>query len=91
MIVLADEDFTRHGIERRNRDRVDRERKAQSIRMATGPKSYRVDESQPMFNGNAPSVGGGGSGAIDPITAGLATLLAGAALATRRRRGGERR
>jgi Ca-activated chloride channel family protein len=88
MIVLADEDFVRHGIDRRNLERVDRERRAQSVRLTTGPKNNRVDQGQPMFKGNAPKAGGGG--AIDPFTVGLATLLAGAALAQRRRRGGER-
>ncbi len=94
MVVLTDEDHVRHGIERRNRDRVDRERSAQSIRATTGPKNNRVDQSQPMFDKPAPRVG---AGAFDPVSVGLVTLLAGAALVgatPRSRRGrkqGERR
>ncbi len=83
MIVLADEDFVRHGIERRNRDRIVLERQAQSVRMATGPKSHRVDNSKPMFSGRTPSLGGG---AFVPLTALLAALLGGAGFLSRRRR-----
>lgn len=82
MIVLDDASFVRNGIERRNRDRVAAERAAQSVRQSTGPRSYRVDEARPMFPSRQPRLG---SGAIDPLTAGLAGLITAAALLARRR------
>ncbi len=38
-----------------------------------------------MFGGEAHSTGNSGSGAIDPLTAGLAVLLGAGAMARRRR------
>ena len=86
MVVLTDDAFLSRGIERRNRDRVARERQAQSQRASQPVKSYRADKSQPMFPGNAPRPGSG-AGAIDPFTAALALALGGAgAMAARRKR-----
>lgn len=82
MVVLTDEAFLSRGIERRNRERVARERQAQAQRKV---RSYRADAQQPMFPGNAPRPGSG-AGAIDPISALLALALGGGALAARRRR-----
>lgn len=84
MVVLADESFARHGVERRNQARTAREHAAQARRAAAPVVSHRVDAQQPAFD--RPSAGLGGSGAIDPVTGlvGLA-LAAGAALARRRR------
>ncbi len=103
MIVLDDASHRRHGVERSNRARIERERAAQSRRAAGAPRSYRVDaparsgdgptsssssSGNPMFPANAPR-SGGGSGAIDPLT-GSAMLLAGVgALWARRRQGAE--
>jgi len=67
MIVLSDEAHQRFGVERRNRDRVATEHHAQSVRAALPVRSRRIDEAQPMFQGNAPSVTRGG-GAIDPFS-----------------------
>jgi Ca-activated chloride channel family protein len=82
MIVLADESFEKHRIERRNRERVALERQTQAVRAGQAPQSYRVDQSGPMFgNPPAPSLGGSrGGGAHDPATAGLAVALAALAL-----------
>jgi Ca-activated chloride channel family protein len=80
MLVLADDAFQRRGVERGNRERVERERLAQTCRASTVRPSYRVDTERPAFPGSAASPGSGG-GAID-----LASLLlacAGAAWASR--------
>jgi Ca-activated chloride channel family protein len=77
MVMLSDASFAERGIERRNQGRVNEERRAQALRSSQPVKSYRVDESAPMFQHNAPSLapsssggrsGGGGGGALDPIT-----------------------
>ncbi len=71
MIVLDNEGFNRHGIERRNADRTANERQAQSTRQQTPPKSYRVDQQKPAFQHSTPrpsSGGGGGGGAIHPLS-----------------------
>lgn len=89
MVVLADERFQEHGIERRNRDRVALERQVQALR-AQGPfRSARADQAQPMFSHSAPNVSNSrptGGGAIDPVSALLAAGLGGLALAAARRR-----
>ncbi len=90
MLVLRDDSFAKRGIERRNAERVTREREARAQRVNAAPKSHRVDTQQPAFPGNAPRVGGsGGGGAFGPLAAGLAVLLA--AAGTLRRRDSARR
>lgn len=104
MLVLSDEAFTRHGIERRNKDRIATERKAQATRRTRPPVNRRVDRSQPMYpdrahdtsrrdrSGGGGGGGGGGAGALDPFSVGLALALAAAGVAAarrRRRNGGE--
>ena len=79
MIVLSDEDFAKHGIDRTNKERVDSERKAQAARVTAPPSTFRVDANRPMFTGPAHTTRGGG--AIDPITAliifaGICVILA---------------
>ncbi len=68
MIVLDDSAHAKHGIERRNQERVKAERKAQSAKLAAPVKSYRADANNRhdngMFTVRAPSIGGG---AMDPI------------------------
>ena len=86
MVVLTDEAFTAHGIDRANQKRVAREREAQLRRAPQPQRSYRVDNSrQPMYQAPAHSTGNG-SGAIDPVTGGLVLALSGLGLAARRRR-----
>ncbi len=85
MIVLADEAFARHGIDRRNRERTSRERSAQATRKAAPVRSYRVDEEAPAFNQRAPRPNwgnGSGGGAVDIW---ILALAAGAVFAARRR------
>ena len=84
MVVLDDRAFESHGIERRNRERVARERSAQTRRAGQPIRSYRVDRERPAFDRPAPSLGGG-SGAIDPVLGLIGLALAGAAASTRRR------
>ena len=71
MLVLADDAFDRHGIERKNRQRVQREHSAQAARSSvTSPVNRRVDSHQPFTTHKAPTLGGGG-GAFPPLAAGL--------------------
>jgi len=81
MLVLSDGDFTKRGIERNNKQRIDLEHAAQVQRANAAPQSARVDSAQPMFNAPAPSVGHGGGGAFDPFTVLLTLMLIVAALA----------
>jgi Ca-activated chloride channel family protein len=88
MVVASDEAFANRGIERRNKERTARERKAQVARAVAPIQNYQVDTSSPAFPGHAPSVGGGGKGggALDPITGSLVLGFAALALAARLRR-----
>lgn len=83
MVVLTDEAFERLGIERRNLDRVTRETVAREAFKNEAPISRRVDEAKPMFDGSAPSLGGGG--AINPMAALSALMLLTCLWMTRRR------
>jgi Ca-activated chloride channel family protein len=82
MLVLSDAGFDRHGIERRNRERIAVEHQAQARRHGQPVRSHRVDEQKPMFRAPAPGIGGG---AIDPLTGIIAFGLGALALAGRRR------
>jgi len=95
MIVLADEGFERHGIERKNKQRIEREHAAQTQRDASRIAaqtaghpvgSTRVDK-KPMFDLSAPRIGGGGGGggAFGLEAIGLLTLT-GLGLLRRRHR-----
>ncbi len=89
MVVLSDESFAERGIDRRNRKRTAIEHQAQARRATQAPTAHRVDQSRPMFNRPAPSIGrgrGGGGGAFDPVTMLIVAGLGGAALASRRRK-----
>ncbi|MCB1041352.1 MAG: VWA domain-containing protein [Acidobacteria bacterium] len=76
MVVMRDEQFSAHGIERRNRDRIALERQAQTDRSQQPIITRRVDQDQPMFDRSAPSIGGG---ALDPWYVLLASLALAAA------------
>lgn len=68
MIVMRDEQFEAHGIERKNKERVAKEQAAKSQRAAAPVKPRRVDNSQAAFNSNRSSHGGGsGGGAFNPL------------------------
>jgi len=75
MIVLSDQAFASHGIQRHNQKRVAIERKAQAQRTKQPVRNYTVSNGQNSYPTHAPSVGGGG-GAIDPLTALMALVAA---------------
>jgi Ca-activated chloride channel family protein len=81
MLVLSDAAFDRHGIDRRNRQRVAVEHQAQAQRQSQPVRRHRVDDQKPMFRVPTPRVGGG---AIDPLTGAIALGLGALALAGRR-------
>ncbi|HHJ20782.1 MAG TPA: VWA domain-containing protein [Gammaproteobacteria bacterium] len=60
MVVMRDEQFTTHGIERRNKARRAREVSAQQQRLAAPVQSYRVDTATPAFHQPRASFNGGG-------------------------------
>ena len=61
MVVLREEAFQSHGIQRQNKQRLQVEAQAQQQRAAQPATSNRVDNAQPMFKSNRPSYKGGGS------------------------------
>ena len=74
MVVISDTAFADRGIERRNQTRMAREQQARSQKAQQPAKNYTVDQQKPAFKFKTPSLGGGG-GAIDPLTGGLAAVL----------------
>lgn len=91
MLVLGDEGFVRHGIERKNRERISRERSAQAAR-ASAPSipRHRVDDHQPLTPSRSPSLGGRGGGALSPLVVLLMAAFGGLTLLiTRRGKSGE--
>ena len=74
MVVLSDAAFADRGIERRNRARMAREQQARAQKAQQPAKNYTVDRKRPAFKFKTPKLGGGG-GAIDPLTGGLAAVL----------------
>ncbi len=74
MVVLNDSAFAEKGIERRNQTRIAREQQARATRSQQPVKHHRADKNKPAFKFKAPSLGGGG-GAIDPVTGGLALIF----------------
>jgi Ca-activated chloride channel family protein len=76
MVVLSDQAFARHQIERRNKKRVNLENQAQNQRRAQPVRSYQADRDQRAFPGQAarPTKGGG---ALDPVELALLMLALG--------------
>jgi Ca-activated chloride channel family protein len=88
MVVLSDTAFADRGIERHNQTRIAREQQARAKKAQQPAKNYTVDKKKPAFKFKVPNLGGGG-GAIDPLTGGLAaviTALGAIRLATRRKK-----
>lgn len=86
MVVVREERFAELGLDRRNLDRVTRERQARTVRIGETARSTRADSAEPMYPGR--SSGGLGAGAVGPVFAGLLAALGGARLLSRRRRAG---
>ena len=74
MVVMSDTAFADRGIERRNQTRIAREQQARARKAQQTAKNYTVDQKKPAFKFKTPKLGGGG-GAIDPLTGGLAAVL----------------
>jgi Ca-activated chloride channel family protein len=68
MVVLREEQFQYHGIERRNQARVAKEQTARKQRNASPVADNRVDRQQPMYSEPRayPSSGRSGGGALGP-------------------------
>jgi len=71
---MSDTAFADRGIERRNQTRIAREQQARSQKAQQPAKNHTVDQQTPAFKFKTPNLGGGG-GAIDPLTGGLAAVL----------------
>ncbi|EDY82993.1 Vault protein inter-alpha-trypsin [Verrucomicrobiia bacterium DG1235] len=85
MIALDDAGFARHGVERRNQERVAREVQArQAYPNSSG--AQRVDSAQPMYQKRSHSMSGGG-GALEPWVLGV-VALGGLALLARKKSAG---
>jgi Ca-activated chloride channel family protein len=78
MVVVREEIFDAHGIERGNRDRLAVEEVARQQRAQRAAVPRRADAQQPMYSSNRPSHSGSGSGsgALDPWTVLLVLPLA---------------
>jgi Ca-activated chloride channel family protein len=74
MVVISDTAFADRGIERRNQARIAQEQQARIKKSQQPVKNYRIDDKKPAFKFKTPDLGGGG-GAIDPLTGGLAAFL----------------
>jgi len=69
MIVMSDDQFEANGIKRNNRKRRENEQNARDKRAASSLKQNQVDQNTPAFSQNRPNYsGGGGGGAINPLT-----------------------
>ena len=70
MVVVREETFEEQGIERRNVQRVQRERQARAQRAAAPARSHRVDQGQTFNNAPAPGLGTGPVGPLFLLLAG---------------------
>jgi len=76
MVVMRDEQFAAHGIQRSNQARVALEQSARQRRAQAAPVSRRVDAAQPMYSAPRATHSSGGGGAMDPWTVAILLLLA---------------
>ncbi|MBN2703315.1 MAG: VWA domain-containing protein [Pontiellaceae bacterium] len=74
MVVLSEEEMENAGIQRRNADRVYRERVAQEQRAVRPATNYRTDNGSTFNNRRAPSIGSG-TGPVGPLFIGLIAWL----------------
>jgi len=73
MLVIDDTAFEEEQIQRRNKNRVHKERTAQAQRNQTATQNNRVDQGQGTFGGR--SSNGIGTGPVGPLFIGLIALL----------------
>ncbi|MEL0585132.1 MAG: VIT and VWA domain-containing protein [Candidatus Thiodiazotropha sp. (ex. Lucinoma kazani)] len=87
MLVVRNEVFDRHGIQRSNQQRVATEQAARQQRSQKPTQTRQVDQQRPMFNKPRATLGGGskGGGAIGPFDIVLLVLLATILLPLKRR------
>jgi Ca-activated chloride channel family protein len=85
MVVMDDAAFEEHGVERRNRVRVESEREARARRSAQPIRRHHADANDPMFGGRVAPSAGSGAGAFGLLEA-LGLLAAGGGLAALGRR-----
>ncbi len=89
MVVVREERFGELGVDRNNRDRVERERQARTVRVGQAPRDTRADSAEPMYPGRGS--GGLGSGAVGPGFFGLLAALGAARWLAGRARTRQRR
>ena len=75
LLVVEEDVFTEHAIDRTNKQRVVKEQKARTVRQDRAPKSTRADAQQPAFNTPAPSHSGGGNGSSGGSTGGITLAM----------------
>lgn len=80
MLVLEESQFQQYGIERKNKERIEKEQSAQKARSAKGIQSHNQASSHPVLSQPRSNLSGG-SGAID----GRWALLLGIVLLSRRK------
>ena len=56
MVVLNDDAFARHGIDRQNQSRVAAEKTAQAVQSQAAPMNRQVDAAQPLTTSTTPSI-----------------------------------
>ena len=84
MLVMREEQFAVHGIDRQNQQRVAKEQTARAKRISASVSNNRIDTNKPAFNKSRPSFGGGGSGSTTPwILLVLLSCIAQRALTTK--------
>ncbi|WNC68585.1 VIT and VWA domain-containing protein [Thalassotalea nanhaiensis] len=66
MLVMREEQFAAHGIDRKNQQRVTKEHAARANRARAPVRNNRIDNSKPAFTKSRPSFSGGGGGSTTP-------------------------
>ncbi|WNC72372.1 VIT and VWA domain-containing protein [Thalassotalea psychrophila] len=85
MLVMREEQFSAHGIDRQNQQRVAKEHAARAKRTSAPVRNNHIDKNTPAFNKSRPSFGGGGGGSTTPwILFVLLLTIAQRALKTKR-------
>ncbi len=60
MVIMREEAFAHHGIDRKNKQRVQQEHDARNVRRSLPVQNNRVDNNRPMYSNPAPTHSGGG-------------------------------